>query len=261
MMFPLNHGVMAAGGGGGADPLPITSGLFIHYNSREEDYPNEADITTWTDRSGNGRDAVSGSSIGSFGNPQMMTSGINGRKSVRFLRGSSSSDRRFFKIPNHLTALDSSGGEMFLVLQGDHDPGASFSKSGAFTFGDTGANTVHWPYTDGRLFQNWGTSSRELVGDSDDFGNTLINPHIINCRSFPSDFSCQVHQSGGLLIDYSDAVNTPSFSADSFLGLSYLPSVYGFDGLMGEFIVYNRDLTPEERSDVLDYLHQSWGLT
>ena len=114
---------------------------------------NNDPVKSWTDSSGNGRHFQNGSS-----SPLTKVDTGNTYLGASTIR----QDGDGFKIlgdPSGLTA-----GEIFIVRKVDADPPADTAHSGLWLFGTDG-NANHYPWTDGNIYDSFGSTTRKTVGN------------------------------------------------------------------------------------------------
>jgi len=196
---------------------------------------------TVTDRSGNGRDATQ-SSAGA--QPTIRADGHArdiGGKGVLDFDGSDD----FL----NLVTVSMSKGEIFAVLRGDFDGG---TPNGLWNLGtDTAASWV--PYSDGTIYEAFGTGVRKNTGNPT---ASLTSAFLYNVISMNGEFTVNINGTQ----HYTTSTNTSAFPGSNWqLGKGLQTSI--FKGVIGDFLLFSRKLTTQERTDVKTYIAQYWSLT
>jgi hypothetical protein len=159
-------------------------------------------VTTWSDSSGNGRDATA------VGTPSYETGEVNALPAIAFDGVGDG-----FNLPD-ASALGA--GTMFIVFRIDNDPPLGGESTGMWLFGTDG-QASHFPWTDGIIYDAWGTSARKTVGNP---VKSLAEWGFYCVRS--SAGAWNAHHDGTQL--FTTATNTASFSNTPRMG-------YGLDGV------------------------------
>src|SRR5690606_29917028 len=139
----------------------------------------------WPDTSGNARHMTQATA---GAKPHYRTGGgagsINGWPGVEF-NGSS----QIFDLATFLTSF--SAGDIFIVLQVDADPPATQPPTGIFKFGADAAISHH-PFTDGNIYNSFGTNSRKSCGNPTP---SLASLHIAEFWSASGDWGARINKS------------------------------------------------------------------
>lgn len=203
--------------------------------------------SAWNDQSGNARHATQ--ATGGL-QPLLRTTGaglINGLSTLDF---DGSDD--CMALPNFLTAL--SAGEIFIVGKIDVDPPAAAGQTGhAAWFGNAGA-TAHFPFTDGTIYEDFGTNTRKTQSNPTP---AMTSPFLYHVQA-SATHECFLN--GTSLA--AAVANTVSWTTTPFIGKSNpagLVAVYA--GVIAEVIFYGRTLTAGERSSVKSYVASRYGIT
>ena len=138
--------------------------------------------------------------------------------------------------------------EMFVVLRNVTEATSAGFMGGAW---GTSGSAQHYPFSDGQVYEPWGTTIRHTLGNPTP---SLLDPHLYNVRTAPGSYVAEINGAPF----YSSASNTVGFGAGT-VGFGF-NSFFYFDGVIAEFVMYNRVLTADERLDVEDYLQTKWGL-
>lgn len=202
-------------------------------------------ISSWPDRSGVANDAVQ--TTGSL-QPLLNTGEINSLATVRFDGGD------HFILPQ---PFDGVGGEIFGVVKVDNDPSVAGTNPGEGRGGlwDFGSHTLatHYPYSDGTIYEQFGTTSRKTTGNPTPL---LTSPRLYNVSSGASTYTTRLDGN----VHYTTATNTVGWNAAPRIGASVVGGFF-MAGDIAAIIGYNRILTTTERALVQVYVADRWGLT
>lgn len=199
------------------DPTTI-SGLWVWYRG------DSASPTTWTDKSGNGRDAAAAD-----GTVIVDATAANGKPCV-------AADSTFaFALPD-MSAL--AAGEAFFVLKNDTDPGVGTS-GGLHTIGNSGSGGTIYNYQDGNIYDSFGRTTRPSIGPAP---APLTSWHVYNTISTSAEWTASFN---GTQFS-TTATNTVAFNATPFLLTQ--GGAFKYLGKMAEVLLFNRKLTTPERS-------------
>lgn len=242
----------AQAGGGGEIELP-TDGLILALSGETAalQFQDGQPVTAWTDGSGSGNSAVSGT-----GAPTLVANGLNGQPVLRF-----DGVDDFFTLPSgfedftggislyvvaktsalqpgfKLVALGNGANQQNIVL------GRAGSTSGLQYFTDNSAGAVGWFNTPGGL----------SAGGAAVY-SVLQQPGTANSPAF-----AEVGRNGSSL--YGDYVFVPPVAMRSvnYIGKSYWNEGM-FEGDIAEILLYDRTLDSADQTAVLDYIEQKYGL-
>jgi hypothetical protein len=201
------------------------------------------DVVTWPDGSGNGN-GLGGPSLP----PKFRTGVLNGLPVVRF-NGTS----QFLNFPVN-AFVGFTAAEAFIVVKANNpDPPVSSVGTGLWDFG-TDITSTHYPFTDGIIYDDFGTSARK----------TTVNPtpslNAFNLYNVISSSGLWASRLNGGSTIFSTGTNTVAFIAQCTLGSSGGGTVY-FNGDIAEFILYNRVISQSERDQIESYVAAKYGLT
>ena len=205
-------------------------------------------MTLWADKSGNGFDGVPAS--GGVGGPSTGTRTINSLNVLDFVPEDGLN--LFGTIRSTLQAAGAA--EMFIVARNDHDPAASVNDSGHVIqlSGDT--QVSHLPYTDGVVYEGFGTTARKTTGNP---SASLTSPFIYNVRSasgsYVTEFNGAAH--------FSTATNTPGFTGFGFYIGYASANTRRYDGVIGEILIFDNVLSASDRAAIEAYLSDKWGIS
>jgi hypothetical protein len=194
-------------------------------------------ISQWDDSSGNARHATQGTGANQA---TYQTNELNGLPVVRF---DGSND--FFNVPD-ASALTAS--TVFIVVKIDTDPPIAEEQTGLWHLG-TAVNATHYPYTDGVIYDAFGTTARKTTVDPTP---ALTSFRIYGVVSAANDWR-----------SYLDGVNLHTTGTNT-VGLPSAPRLGGFtgtyflDGDVAEFVLYDSALSTGDRQDVEAALTTKW---
>lgn len=150
--------------------------LFIWYRGEDLAGANGSTVATWTDAGGHSRDAASGSVT-------LDTTGLNGLNVVNAAADSSQMMDLPFNVFGALTE-----GSAFAVLKRASDPASSSARSGSWHRAagtDFITSGSHYPFTDGVIYDGFGTNTRKTCGNP---SLDLTTWHIVSMHSKASSW-------------------------------------------------------------------------
>ena len=230
------------------NPWPIapfaTSGLRAWYRADLGAAPDAAgNIGRWTDLSGSGYHAVQNDPAA---RPQPVANQLSGQPVLRF-KGLNdvNAPKQYFDLPNLMAGA--TAGELFIVARLK-----DFANyyNGLAHFG-TGYGTIYQP---SGLWNDFGTADLEFYPRSTDA--TFTSPHLLNTS---------ISATGGstLRLNAAETIaltgQTVSFRPDPSLGIDRYSEA--FNGDIAEVLVFDRVLTPAERTVLQTYLATKYGIT
>jgi hypothetical protein len=184
--------------------LPQKPAFFDATNSPSLVQPSG--VSDWTDSLGLGITA-SQSTAGNRPTVEARAE-IGGGNALRF---ASASSQHLAFASNFLSGASS--GYLLAVAWIANDPPGSGAAAG-HPFGITvGGSHSHWTFTDGAIYEAWGTSARKTVGNPTP---SLAVPRIYEAISAPSDFRALLDGSQ----IYSTGTNTVSWGSAPVIGRS-----------------------------------------
>lgn len=200
-------------------------------------------VAGWQDKSGSGRHMTQSTS----GNrPAYKVSILNSKPVVRF---DGSND---VLAGANLTAL--SAAEAFIVVKiGQADPPPSGSGTGLWHYGSD-PQATHYPYSDGNVYDNFGTNSRKGLGNPTP---ALDAFRLYNVTTKSGGWTARID---GTQV-YTTASNTVGFRSSCELGSGLSGSGPAFIGDVAEVIIYSAELSAGDRDVVEAYIAAKYGLT
>ena len=230
------------------NPWPIapfaTSGLRAWYRADLGAAPDAAgNIGRWTDLSGSGYHAVQNDPAA---RPQPVANQLSGQPVLRF-KGLNdvNAPKQYFDLPNLMAGA--TAGELFIVARLKD---FANTYNGLAHFG-TGYGTIYQP---SGLWNDFGTADLEFYPRSTDA--TFTSPHLLNTS---------ISATGGstLRLNAAETITltgqTVSFRTDPSLGIDRYSEA--FNGDIAEVLVFDRVLTPAERTTLQTYLATKYGIT
>jgi hypothetical protein len=218
------------------DPRDI-SGLVVWYSAEAETgYSDGAQMTQWTDLSGNANHAtVNGTTKPVW----QATTGSGGGPSVRF------GGAGWFTLPNVFSGATS--GEMLMMVKSDNTNRDSW-VFGAYTGSYA---SCHYPY-DGLVYERFG-----MTGSSSSSDRMTFTPSLsvtawrrYNAWAANNDFAVRMDATSQAT-DSSNAVGFPTTPAIGVTAISgALRTTSPWQGNAAAVVLYNRKLTTTERSDL-----------
>jgi hypothetical protein len=244
-MIPGLGGRLGARGGAAAwSPLALGSTLKLWLRGDLGVTLNGGDVSAWADQSGNGQHFTQATGAQQ---PLYVASGISSMPSVAFTAANSD-------------LLESSGfpslsaAHVFIVMQANADPAAgSPDQGGLWMFDGTAANNSHVPFTDGTIYDCFGTDVRKTTVNP---APAFTSPRIYSVKTANNAWSNYLD--GVLLWDLGGGSNTVSFTATPRLGKTL--SAF-FDGSIAEVILCDAVQSAGNETDILDYLGARYTIT
>jgi hypothetical protein len=206
---------------------------------------NDGDaVGTWADSSANANDAMQATAANK---PTFKTNIVNGKPVVRF-----DGVNDYLNLPNAFSGLTAA--EVFIVLRLANDPPAVDTKTGLWTFGSDAQNT-HFPYTDGVVYDQFGTTARKNTGDpTTDFAAAF---RLYNVVSQAGEWTSRINTTQ----HYTTATNTVGFTTAPLLGYGNVGGGnYYLDGDVAEALLYDSVLSGSNRASVENYLNGKYAL-
>jgi len=197
-------------------------------------------VTLWADQSGNTNNATQSTSANQ---PVLISGALNALPVVRF-----DGTNDYFTLPSSLFTGWTQA-ELYVVIKATDDTpsaGRGFTR-----FGNSGQNT-HYPWSDGVIYDDFGSNVRKTVGNP---AQPLNEFHLYNTLSKAGEWKARIN---GLVV-FATTNNSVSFFTAPTLGKSSGDTVY-FSGDMAEIVAFNRTLTTDERDGIGKYLNQKYAL-
>lgn len=240
-MLSVNH-LTGFGNIGGFNPARVP-GCVLWLDAWGFGNLNDGDaISTWTDRSGRGNNATSTSTQ----RPTFKTNIVNGKPIARF----DGVDDRFV-LPSFASLT---AGEIFLVIKCRLDPNVD-GKTGIWSMNaNSGVSLSHFPFTDGNIYESWGSTVRKTVGNPTP---SLASWRVYNVFSASNDYGVNLDNSSL----FTTATNTVGFSATEYIGVSTgVPGTQWLDGDVAAVAMYDNKLASDDRTLVYNYFKYDLAL-
>lgn len=197
--------------------------------------------------------------------PNYQTNVIGGQPAIWFIAPFTNGGVRYHYMQSSTglsNAFDGkwTNGEAFIVVKVFRDPAPAGAGQNSNSFWRLNAANMaapfqHYPWTDGTIYEPFGTSVRK-----DNIATTvkLTNWIIYNVVTRPGLY--QIRQNGNLI--YDSAVNTVAWRNDNYvLGASSIAQ-YQFTGWIAELLCYgNSELSVADRLQTMQYLTNKFGST
>lgn len=204
--------------------------------------------TDWQDQSGYGRHPTAV-------NSPTYTIDADGFPGVTFAAASS----QHFTLPNFLTGFPE--GEIFIILKNVADPqlAGSESKTGIHRFGSHASDNDHYPYTDGVIYDGFGSNTRTGVYNPTT-SLTSFHRYNVSARQAgpptlgPDYWTIRINAESASNI----FSNTVAWTTAPTLGKG-IGSFY-YDGIMREVLIFSRWLSHGERAYVDSYLKREHSM-
>jgi len=159
----------------------------------------------------------------------------------------------YFDFPNVFSGW--TAGEIYVVMKLDADPPAT-ANTGIWTMQSDVANGMHVPYSDGVIYDGWGSTTRK----------TTINPSVTFTNwgwyNVYSAASAWGNRQNGKTI-YTTASNTTGWAPTwYYFGRSRNSggSNYYLYGYVAEILLYSAKLTDDQRAQTEAYIEQKYGI-
>ena len=247
-------GAAGAGGGGGSawTPADLGTALRAWYKFDTLTGSNNDPIGAVTDAGANGFNLTQ-----TGGNrPTLQVAEQNSLNTLRFTAISA----QHYVLSNSILS-GSSAGSVYIVYKIVSDA----ANNGLMDWGTSGSES-HWPFSDGNLYIDFGSTVRKTVGNP---SVTQTSYRIISLYSAASDWAFYIDggaggSSGGTSPFFSTATNTVGWNATAGavkLGCSAPVTPAALNGWIAEVIFSNAKQSVQDRQKMEGYLADKWGLT
>ncbi|MDP9116689.1 MAG: hypothetical protein M3O28_05415, partial [Actinomycetota bacterium] len=154
-------------------------------------------------------------------------------------------------VVNLSTLAALTAGEVFVIIKAVADPHSTGTKSGLWHLGSEPTNGSLYPFTDGVIYDDFGTTVRKTVGNPTP---SLAAWRGYNVISTSSEYTANLD---GAQI-FTTATNTPGFPAAPTLGKSL--GAFFFEGDIAELVLCNAKLSTTQRTSLKAYFNSKYGL-
>lgn len=262
-------------------PLPVTGSLILQSDSYDFDRNAAgANISTWKDKSGFGRDWIAGTgNVNITGGVGLQASTpptvdqsatVNGHASIRF---AGSPTPQWFNQAIFFGASGFSGLEVMCVFKRDADPPATSQNAGEpFQFVHPLATFPnHCPFTDSHVYEGFARTTRPDDGNPTTSLSSAFRLYDIASASTNDAYDIWIdtenltHLTGSYIFSQQgqEAVNVGATSLLYFLGMGadYSGTVYMYQGNIACCYVWSRRLSTTERATMRTYINNLYGTT
>ena len=210
---------------------------------------NNDPVASFTDQSGLANHWTQSTS---GAKPLYKTNVINGLPALEF----DGSDDCLTLGSNILSGATS--GEVWILLAIDTDPPGASAQSGLWNMDGETINTCHYPFTDGTLYEAWGSTARKSTGVNPT--PSLTGWRLYNVGSAASDYRIRLD---GTEI-YNTATNTFSGFTDGTIYLGRSAGLFGdifLDGKIAAIVITDAVVNTTDRGTINDHFESVYGLT
>jgi hypothetical protein len=277
---PIQHWSVAslAGRNSAVTRMPITSGLILACESSDFDASSGgANITSWSDYSGNSHNWINGQtgtlvkpSTGGTTYPSTVpptvdqTIKANGHATIRFAGAGSPmylQQAQFITLASGFTGL-----EVMIVMRQDADPTAGNDIADPMEFNHPLTDFPHHaPYSDGNIYEGFGRTDRPNCGNPTTSMSSAFRVYNVASSSANNAYDIWVntenllHQTGSYT--YQQRGNEQSNDQLYFLGLGewYTQGAFLFKGNIAAVYLWNVRLSSGDRTTALNYIDTKFG--
>jgi hypothetical protein len=245
---------------GAFDPLSI-SGCVLWlkadgnvYNRGTTQATDGQTVETWADASASNATVTQSTSDA---RPTFKANIVNGSKPVLRFTGNTGQD--FFECTTNIFS-GATAGTCFVVLAQTLDPPTADNSTGPavgnFGSASGGSPSDHSSWTDGSIYDGFGSTGRKSVGNP---STNLATWHLRSARSATSDYKFFINGTQF----YTTGSNTVGFRSSSPYGWigRAVGTTFFFNGDVAEVLMYNSALGATDREAVEDYLGTKYGIT
>jgi hypothetical protein len=165
---------------------------------------------------------------------------FNGHPSIS---GNGTTNDRRFTLPN-LSSL--TVGEVFIVAKVNADPPGAAADSGFWKIGSVGGAGTHVPFTDGVIYDEFGSTAQKTVGDA---AASLTSTFHYNVLSKDGEWTARLN---GVQI-FTTGTNTVGFSATPVLMGSSADNIW-LNGKWADFVLCSSEQTAAARAAWANYV-------
>ncbi len=198
-------------------------------------------VSVWADQGGLGHDYAQGTAgqrptVGTLAGQSAIRFDAVGNAALQVLKG---------------PIVSASAAHVFLVMKIDAEPPVTY-QGGLWRFGAAGANN-HIPYTDGNVYDGFGSTVRKGTGNPTLNLSTTVRLYEVITTS--SEWTSKID--GGA--HYTTATNTVGWDAvGSYLGADNYYGAVAMTGHVAEMVLCSAKLTTE-RATLIAYLNARYG--
>jgi hypothetical protein len=250
MLIPF--GVLSAAGAGDLEPVFPSgiTGLVARYDAADltSISVSGSDVTQWNDLSGNGHNATQGTSTN---RPKSGTRTLNSKNVLDF------DGTNDFLINNGIAASYTGTSKPFTIFQVTQLDTTAGNQTSWSIANSSAGNPRIFPTNEQIIIRN---NSGTEVGPSIT-GAYNTNSQFLTYRSSGTNFTGFINKTLILTSAYSlgsRSLNVASIG--TYRGFNFASGVQFWNGVIGEMIYYDRELTTSEVGQVHDYLSDKWGI-
>ena len=150
------------------------------------------------------------------------------------------------------TDLSEDSLEVFIVVKVRDDPGVGVDSTGFWTFTTNVTDRSHFPYTDGIIYDSFGSTTRQTVGNP---STSLAQWNIYNVTSVAGEWTARLNNTQ----IFTTGTNTVAVDWCLLGSSSQAPgtNIY-LNGWIAEFFVFGAVLTSSQRTDMYNYLNTEY---
>jgi len=225
--------------------VPITTGLLLNLDAWDlgDTYADAAEVTTWAARTG-----ANWTGVGASGKPLYDENGINGNPCIQI----EDAKTQYMESATEFM-VGKTEGEIFLVVQAANDPAANQNDSGLWGW-NTADFSVHFPFTNGQLYENFGRANRVATGNPTDPLDSPVIPYNVISKS--GEWTVNINGTQ----HYTTGTNTVSFataSANHRVGRAH-SATDNFFGRISQVLVYDTVMSAGDRAEMQTWLDLYW---
>jgi hypothetical protein len=186
-------------------------------------------VSQIADKSGNARHYSQSTDAN---RPTIASAAINGRDALQFVQASQQ-----YLIGPSFAALTAA--HAFIVTKTNVvHPGVG----GLWNFGSP-ADSGYFTFFD-EIYDSFGSTTRQSCGS---VGTTMTSPHALDFVSTSSKWQLSIDG----VVKFTTGTNTVGWAASSFLGRNATTGTTYHDGLIGEVLIYDHELTASEYTKLI----------
>jgi len=206
---------------------------------------NGSSVSTWVDSSGHSYDSTGGNGV------TLDTTGLNSINVVNSPGASSPG----MNIANVLSGLTEAA--IYAVVKATTDPPGVSSNSGGWSFTGSGDYTSvgnHYPFTDGVVYDGFGSTTRKTTGNPT---VALTTWHIVSMHSKSASYEMWINGT----LHYSTGINTVGWAGVGAARLFHGQATSYFDGKVAEVFLMSNFGDTTSRQKAEGYLAHRFAIT
>jgi len=207
--------------------------------------PGSTTIGSWRDGSGAGHDATQATTVRQ---PAYNATLINGMPTV-FFDASSAGSEKIFSLAGSLSLT---AGHALLVGQSTSLTPPVAARTGLWHLGGGSPSATSFPFTDGLINDDFGSSTRYACGAP---VVSITTPYCYEVQATSSSWASFFNGAA----QFSNPTNTVAWPGTLELGGNLAAGVF-FDGHLAEVLLFDHVLESGERNALVAYLNQRYAL-